>query len=88
MAMAFNKDKIKQKNSQPSPWYSQALVLILKHMVLKSIGTMLFISQPCLPNNRYADHLYGSSHTFSTSNVASLHIIVALCFASTRIVSH
>lgn len=41
--MAFNKDKIMQQNSLPTPWYSQAMVLILKHMALKCIGTMLFI---------------------------------------------
>jgi membrane-associated phospholipid phosphatase len=43
MTMAFNKDKIMRQNRQPSPWYNQALVLILKHMLLKSSGTMLFI---------------------------------------------
>lgn len=44
MTQRFDKDKIMQQEGQQTPWYSQAAVLISKHMYLKSIGTMLFIS--------------------------------------------
>jgi membrane-associated phospholipid phosphatase len=44
MPIDFDNDKIMQHNGQRVPWYKQATVLILKHMLLKSIGTMLFIS--------------------------------------------
>jgi membrane-associated phospholipid phosphatase len=37
------KAPLEDKNQQ-TPWYSQAAALITKHMYLKSIGTMIFIS--------------------------------------------
>ncbi len=44
MPMNSDKDEIMQQDSQLVPWYKQATVLILKHMLLKSIGTMMFIT--------------------------------------------
>lgn len=42
--MLFDEDKIIHKDDQQTPWYHQATVLILKHMYIKCLGTMLFIS--------------------------------------------
>lgn len=42
--MLFDEDKIIHKDDQQTPWYRQAAILILKHMYIKCLGTMLFIS--------------------------------------------
>jgi len=44
MSLRLGEDISMQKERQKIPWHSQATVLISKHVYLKSIGTMLFIS--------------------------------------------
>tara|TARA_R110002049_G_scaffold300266_3_gene490983 strand:+ start:1968 stop:2675 length:708 start_codon:yes stop_codon:yes gene_type:complete len=43
MPRGYDADKILQHDEQLVPWYTQATVLLTKHVYLKSIGTMLFI---------------------------------------------
>ena len=43
MSMDADKNKLMQQNRPSVSWHKQVAILILKHMVLKSIGTMLFI---------------------------------------------
>lgn len=85
-------DQILNKERQHTPWHHQAATLLTKHMVIKSIGTMLFISvffgayfyllkNPAYPTTVmpiiWLDHLIGF-HPLTLPIYLSLWIYVSL----------